>query len=92
VRRVLPRAPRRDDRQRRAPELAVITHAFPEKGEQARAIGIWAGIGSVALPAGPLLGGALVEGASWRAAFLVNVPIVLVAFAVARVPTRWPAR
>jgi DHA2 family methylenomycin A resistance protein-like MFS transporter len=63
--------------------LAVIAHAFPQKGEQARAIGIWAGIGSVALPAGPLLGGALVQGVGWRAVFAINAPIVLVAFAVA---------
>jgi MFS transporter, DHA2 family, methylenomycin A resistance protein len=63
--------------------LAVIANAFPERGEQARAIGIWAGIGSVALPAGPLLGGALVEGIGWRAVFFVNVPIVIPAFAAA---------
>jgi MFS transporter, DHA2 family, methylenomycin A resistance protein len=63
--------------------LAVITHAFPEPAERARAIGMWAGIGSVALPAGPLLGGALVQGIGWRAVFFINVPIVLVAFAVA---------
>ena len=37
--------------------LAIVTHAFPEAGEQARAIGVWASIGSLALPAGPLLGG-----------------------------------
>ena len=37
--------------------LAIITHAFPDRGEQARAIGIWAGVGSIALAAGPLLGG-----------------------------------
>jgi MFS transporter, DHA2 family, methylenomycin A resistance protein len=61
----------------------VITHAFPEPAERARAIGMWAGIGSVALPAGPLLGGALVQGIGWRAVFFINVPIVLVAFAVA---------
>lgn len=59
--------------------LAIITRAFPERGQQARAIGIWAGIGSIALPAGPLLGGALVQGLGWRAVFFVNVPIVLVA-------------
>jgi DHA2 family methylenomycin A resistance protein-like MFS transporter len=63
--------------------LAVITNAFPTRGERARAIGIWAGLGSVALAAGPLLGGALVQGVGWRAVFAINVPIVAVAFAVA---------
>jgi MFS transporter, DHA2 family, methylenomycin A resistance protein len=63
--------------------LAVIAHAFPERGDQARAIGIWAGIGSMALPAGPLLGGALVDGIGWRAVFFVNVPIVVAALACA---------
>jgi MFS transporter, DHA2 family, methylenomycin A resistance protein len=63
--------------------LAIITHAFPERGEQARAIGIWAGVGSIALPAGPLIGGALIDSIGWRAVFLVNLPVVAVAFAVA---------
>jgi MFS transporter, DHA2 family, methylenomycin A resistance protein len=63
--------------------LAIITRAFPERGEQARAIGIWAGVGSVALPAGPVLGGALVDGPGWRWVFLINVPIVLVAGVIA---------
>jgi MFS transporter, DHA2 family, methylenomycin A resistance protein len=49
--------------------LAVIATAFPEPREQARAIGVWAGIGSVALPAGPLLGGALTQLVGWRAVF-----------------------
>lgn len=48
--------------------LAIITRAFPERGEQARAIGIWAGVGSVALPAGPVLGGALVAKGAWSRA------------------------
>src|SRR5437660_1607744 len=56
--------------------LAIISHAFPDGHEQARAIGVWAGIGSLALPAGPLLGGALIAGLGWRAIFLINVPIV----------------
>ena len=63
--------------------LAIITNAFPEPDRQARAIGIWAGIGSLALPAGPLLGGALVQGLGWRAVFFLNLPIVMVAGAVA---------
>jgi MFS family permease len=63
--------------------LAIISHACPDGPAQARAIGVWAGIGSLALPAGPLLGGVLIDGFDWRAIFLVNVPIVLVALVAA---------
>lgn len=63
--------------------LAIISNAFPNRAEQARAIGIWAGVGAVALPSGPLLGGALVQGIGWRPVFLLNVPVVAVAGAVA---------
>lgn len=62
--------------------LAVIANAFPEPDERAKAIGLWAGIGSAA-PAGPLLGGALVQAIDWRAVFFINVPVVIVAFAAA---------
>ena len=61
--------------------LAIISHAFPEGREQARAIGVWAGIGSLALPAGPLAGSALITAFGWRAIFLVNAPIVALALA-----------
>ncbi|HEX5120763.1 MAG TPA: MFS transporter [Pseudonocardiaceae bacterium] len=59
--------------------LAIVSRAYPGPGEQARAIGVWAGIGSVALPAGPLLGGLLVDGPGWRWVFAINVPIVVIA-------------
>jgi DHA2 family methylenomycin A resistance protein-like MFS transporter len=62
--------------------LAIISNAFPDRREQAQAIGIWASVGSAALPAGPLIGGVLVETVGWRAVFLLNVPIVLAAAAL----------
>lgn len=73
--------------------LAIITDAFPDRPAQARAIGVWAGVGSVALPAGPLVGGLLVAWLGWRAVFFLNVPVVLVAalVTVAVVPRSEPA-
>jgi DHA2 family methylenomycin A resistance protein-like MFS transporter len=62
--------------------LAVISRAHPDAAERARAIGIWAAISSLALPAGVIAGGALVDGPGWRWAFLVNLPVVAVALPV----------
>ncbi|MGI5125514.1 MFS transporter [Pseudonocardia sp. CA-107938] len=59
--------------------LAVVTDTFPDRGARARALGIWAGVSSLALPAGPLLGGGLVSAAGWRWVFLVNLPVVAAA-------------
>ncbi|CAM5234171.1 MFS transporter OS=Streptomyces tendae OX=1932 GN=F3L20_25895 PE=4 SV=1 [Streptomyces tendae] len=59
--------------------LAVITHAYPEKKERAKAIGIWAAIAGLSLPLGPLLGGLLVAGPGWRWVFLINLPIIAAA-------------
>lgn len=54
--------------------LAMIQGAFrPE--DRGRAIGAWAGLGGVATVLGPLVGGVLVDHASWRWIFLINLPL-----------------
>jgi DHA2 family methylenomycin A resistance protein-like MFS transporter len=57
--------------------LALLSHAYPTDKERGRAVGIWAAGASLALTAGPLVGGGLIELAGWRSIFLVNVPIGL---------------
>jgi EmrB/QacA subfamily drug resistance transporter len=61
--------------------LALVAQAFPG-AEQARALGVWAAVSAIALAIGPLAGGALIEAASWRWIFLINVPIVALGVAV----------
>ncbi|WP_063782300.1 MFS transporter [Streptomyces vietnamensis] len=64
--------------------LALLTAAHPAAAARARALGVWAGTSAVAFAAGPLVGGLLVAGLSWRAAFWINVPIVLLAVRLTR--------
>jgi MFS transporter, DHA2 family, methylenomycin A resistance protein len=63
--------------------LAVITDLYVDSAARARAVGIWSGAGALALPSGPLLGGALVAGLGWRAVFLINLPIIAVGLPLA---------
>lgn len=57
--------------------LKLIHHANPDPARRARAIGLWAGLGGVALAMGPLVGGALIQWGGWRGVFLVNIPVCL---------------
>jgi EmrB/QacA subfamily drug resistance transporter len=57
--------------------LAVIVATFPPD-ERGRAVGAWTAWGGMGTVLGPLIGGQLVDSASWRWIFAINVPIVLI--------------
>ena len=66
--------------------LSIITATFAGE-ERGRAIGLWAAATSALTILGPLAGGVLIQTLSWRAAFLVNLPLVAIALlALRRVP------
>jgi DHA2 family multidrug resistance protein-like MFS transporter len=59
--------------------LSLLRQAFPDRAERQTAIGVWSGVAGSGAVLGPLLGGFLVETFSWHAAFLINVPVMVVA-------------
>jgi DHA2 family methylenomycin A resistance protein-like MFS transporter len=63
--------------------LAILRQAYPRVQERARAIGVWSALTAVAAASGPLVGGLLVSAFGWRSIFLLNVPVGIVAVAMA---------
>jgi EmrB/QacA subfamily drug resistance transporter len=67
--------------------LALIVAAFPPD-TRGKAIGTWTAYSGIAAIVGPLVGGWLVDALSWRWIFAINIPVILVALAIA---ARMPA-
>ena len=59
--------------------LAIISASFPA-GQRGRAIGTWSGFTAITAAVGPVLGGWLVDHASWRWVFFINLPIAVAVF------------
>ena len=60
--------------------LSMIRHIYPDRAQRARSLGYWAAVSSLGLALGPLIGGLLVYGWSWRAIFWANVIFGALAF------------
>src|SRR5215204_5305768 len=64
--------------------LTILSEAVPRE-RRGVALGAWSGVAGLAVAAGPLVGGAVVEGISWQWIFWLNVPIGVVVLPLARV-------
>src|SRR5215475_2307659 len=59
--------------------LSLLTNVFTERGERARAIGLWGATTVVGIAVGPIVGGWLLEHFSWSSVFFALVPLAAVA-------------
>ena len=55
--------------------MSIIRNVFDDPRERAQAVGVWGAMVGISMALGPIVGGALIDSVSWRAVFLVNVPV-----------------
>src|SRR3984893_10312850 len=69
--------------------LSLLTNVFTERGERARAIGLWGAVTGAAIALGPIVGGWLLEAFDWRSIFFAMTPVAAIAgiLVARRVPT-----
>jgi EmrB/QacA subfamily drug resistance transporter len=60
------------------PTLSLLTNVFTERGERARAIGLWGATSGAAIAMGPIVGGWLLELSDWRSIFIAMAPVAAV--------------
>jgi len=61
--------------------LSIITNAFPDRSERAKAIGLWGAVTGLGVAVGPVTGGLLLAHFGWPSVFIALVPVALVALA-----------
>lgn len=61
--------------------LSIIRASFPSE-QRGKAIGLWSGFSAITSALGPVLGGWLVQNASWRWIFFINLPIAVIVLVV----------
>jgi EmrB/QacA subfamily drug resistance transporter len=64
--------------------LSILTNVFPAE-ERAKAIGVWAGIAGGGGAIGPIASGFLLDHFWWGSVFLVNIPVIILAFVAGKV-------
>jgi len=57
--------------------LSLLNVSFPQAASRARAVSVWAGIGGLAIAAGPVVGGVIVDRLGWPSIFFLNLPLGL---------------
>ena len=67
--------------------LTILSEAVPRE-RRGVALGAWSGVAGLAVAAGPLVGGAVIEGLSWQWIFWLNVPLGLILLPIAMLRLR----
>jgi EmrB/QacA subfamily drug resistance transporter len=59
--------------------LSIITNTFPDRGERAKAIGVWGAVTGLGVAVGPVTGGLLLQSFTWPSIFVALIPVALLA-------------
>lgn len=59
--------------------MSIVRNVFEDPRERAMAIGVWGAVFGISMALGPIVGGTLIDVSSWRAVFLVNLPVGVLA-------------